>query len=165
MNAEFIAFSILSVFAIGGAVFFLNASRVMHMAISLAFTFFSLAGIYLLLQAEFLAVVQVLVYAGGISILMIFGIMLTKPEEGSPSRSFQYHQLLSLGTVTTFFIIIMIIIYKSPIFTPVEKAASPSVQKIGSILFKQYAIPFELASILLLVALIGAIVLARKEQE
>jgi NADH-quinone oxidoreductase subunit J len=165
MNAEFLAFSVLSVFAIGGAVFFLNAIRVMQMAISLAFTFFSLAGIYLLLQAEFLAVVQVLVYAGGISILMIFGIMLTKPEEGSPSRSFQYHQWLSLATVTSFFIIIMIIIYQSPIFTPTEKVSSPSVQKIGSILFKQYAIPFELASILLLVALIGAIVLARKEQK
>ncbi|MCH5585252.1 NADH-quinone oxidoreductase subunit J [Shimazuella sp. AN120528] len=165
MNAEFFAFSILSVFAIGGAVFFLNSVRVMHMAISLAFTFFSLAGIYFLLQAEFLAVVQVLIYAGGISILMIFGIMLTKPEEGSPGRSFQYHQWISLATIISFFVIIMVIIYQSPIFTPAEKVSSPSVQQIGSILFKQYAIPFELASILLLVALIGAIVLARKEQK
>lgn len=165
MNAEFIAFSILSLFAIGGAVFFLNAVRVMHMAISLAFTFFSLAGIYLLLQAEFLAVVQVLIYAGGISILMIFGIMLTKPEEGSPSRSFQYHQWVSLAAVICFFAIIMVILYQSPIFTPEQKVSSPKVQNIGSILFKQYAIPFESASILLLVALVGAIVLARKEQK
>ncbi|WP_028776598.1 NADH-quinone oxidoreductase subunit J [Shimazuella kribbensis] len=165
MNAEFLAFSILSVFAIGGAVFFLNAGKVMHMAIALAFTFFSLAGIYLLLQAEFLAVVQVLVYAGGISILMIFGIMLTKPEEGAPSRSFQYHQWISLATVTGFFVIIMTIIYQTPILTPAGKETSASVKSIGSILFKNYAIPFELASILLLVALIGAIVLARKEQK
>jgi NADH-quinone oxidoreductase subunit J len=165
MNAEFLAFSILSVFAIGGAVFFLNAVKVMHMAISLAFTFFSLAGIYLLLQAEFLAVVQVLIYAGGVSILMIFGIMLTKPEEGSPSRSFQYHQWLSLAAVTGFFVIIMAIIYQTPILTPAVKENSATVQSIGSTLFKDYAIPFELASILLLVALIGAIVLARKEQK
>lgn len=165
MNAEFFAFSLFSVFAIGGAVFFLNAIRVMHMALSLAFTFFSLAGIYLLLQAEFLAVVQVLVYAGGISILMIFGIMLTKPEESGASKSFQLHQWLSLIVVTGFFLVTMLIIYQNPIFAPTVKVYSPSVQSIGTTLFKNYAIPFELASILLLVALIGAIVLARKEQK
>lgn len=165
MNAEFIAFSILSVFAIGGAVFFLNAVRVMHMALALAFTFFSLAGIYLLLQAEFLAVVQVLVYAGAISILMIFGIMLTKPEEGEASKVFKRHQWISFVAVTGFFIVVMAIIYRSPIFAPTEQTANLSIQTLGSILFHQYSIPFELASVLLLVALIGAIILARKEQE
>jgi NADH-quinone oxidoreductase subunit J len=165
MNAEFLAFSILSVFAIGGAVFFLNAVRVMHMALALAFTFFSLAGIYLLLQAEFLAVVQILVYAGGISILMIFGIMLTKPEEGAASRAFQLHQWISLAIVTCFFLVVMVVIYENPIFSPTTKDAASSVKSIGSVLFQNYAIPFELASILLLVALVGAIVMARKEQK
>ncbi len=165
MNGEFLAFFILSVLAIGGAVFFLNAVRVMHMAISLAFTFFSLAGIYLLLQAEFLAVVQVLVYAGAVSILMIFGIMLTKPEEGEASSAFKRHQWLSFVAIAGFFIVLMSIIYQSPMFPPAAKAPDQSIQALGISLFRQYAIPFELASILLLVALIGAIILARKEQE
>lgn len=165
MNGEFLAFFILSVCAIGGAVFFLNAVRIMHMALSLAFTFFSLAGIYFLLQAEFVAVVQVLVYAGAVSILMIFGIMLTKPEEGEGSKAFKRHQSLSFIVVAIFFLVVMAIIYKSPISAPVEKTTNQTVQGLGTILFQQYAIPFELASILLLVALVGAIILARKEEE
>jgi NADH-quinone oxidoreductase subunit J len=165
MTFELLAFSILSVCAIGGAVFFLQATKVMHMALFLAFTFFSLAGIYLLLEAEFLAVVQVLIYAGAVSILMIFGIMLTKPEEGSPSRWFRYHQIVSLVAVIVFFLFVILIIYQSPMLTTVEKTYNPTVQELGKTLFQRYAIPFELASVLLLVALIGAIVLAKKEEK
>jgi NADH-quinone oxidoreductase subunit J len=165
VNGEFIAFFILSVFAIGGAVFFLSAVRVMHMTLSLAFSFFSLAGIYLLLQAEFLAVVQVLIYTGAISILMIFGIMLTKPEEGEASKAHRRHHWFSLVVVTIFFIVILGIIYQLPISTPTAEVPNQSIQNLGITLFQQYAIPFELASVLLLVALIGAIILARKEQE
>lgn len=165
MTLELIAFSVLSVCSIGGAVFFLQATKVMHMALFLAFTFFSLAGIYLLLEAEFLAVVQVLIYAGAISILMIFGIMLTKPEEGSPSRSFRYHQALSLAAVVGFFLVVMFIIYQSPMLTTAEKTFNSTMQELGTTLFQRYAIPFELASVLLLVALIGAIVLAKKEEK
>ncbi|MBD1372148.1 NADH-quinone oxidoreductase subunit J [Hazenella sp. IB182357] len=163
MNGEFIAFFILSVMAIGGAVFMINATRVMHMALSLAFTFFSIAGIYLLLNAMFIAVIQILIYTGAISILMLFGIMLTKHrDEDRPAISTR-HLGISFGVVFLFLGGILFVIYQTPLMG--EGTAPLTVQELGTSVFKQYVIPFELASVLLLVALVGAIILAKKEEE
>src|SRR5690606_36276017 len=76
-----IMFMVFAHLAIGGAVFMLNFTKVIHMVISLSVTFISLAAIYVMLQAEFVGVVQVLIYAGAITILMIFGIMMTNHRE------------------------------------------------------------------------------------
>jgi len=176
LSGEFIAFFILAVMAISGAVFMLNFTRVIHMALSMAFTFFSLAGLFLLLDAEFLAVIQVLIYTGAVSIMMLFGIMLTRhkkkeevhlptggqSEEMSSSIN-KRHGVLSFVGVALFFGVVMWIIYQSPIQANEIDPRNYGVHLLGKEVFTHYVIPFELASVLLLVALVGAVILAKRE--
>ena len=81
ITGEFIAFIVLAVIALVGGVLLLNLTNVVHMVLALVATFISIAGIYVLLSAEFLAVVQILIYSGAITIIMLFGIMLTKHDD------------------------------------------------------------------------------------
>lgn len=86
MSGGEIAFLILSLVAVGGAVLMLNSQKVVHMVVSLAFTFLSVAGLFILLEAEFLAVAQVLIYGGAVTIVMLFGIMLTRHSDRDERR-------------------------------------------------------------------------------
>lgn len=160
-----VAFFVFALFAIGGAVFMLSFTKVVHMVISLAFTFLSLAGLYVLLEAEFLAFVQVLIYAGAISILMIFGIMMTKHQtEDSEQKRPLYDILLGVGILGLFGILFYAVqqsVFPAGTFPPVKD----NTLEIGKLLFNQYVIPFELVSVLLTVAFIGAIVLAKREED
>ncbi|WP_127581118.1 NADH-quinone oxidoreductase subunit J [Paenibacillus koleovorans] len=160
-----IVFFVFALFAIGGAIFMISFTKVVHMVVAIASSFISLAGLYVLLNAEFLAFVQVLVYAGAISILMIFGIMMTqhKGEEEEPKR--MAHQvLLVLGTLGLFGIIFYAVQSVEFPTSDVEPVADNTLE-IGKLLFNQYVIPFELVSVLLTVAFIGAIVLAKREED
>lgn len=166
MSGSFVAFFILSLLTIGGAVFMISFNRVVHMVISLGITFLSIAGLFVLLDAEFVAVAQVLVYSGAISILMLFGIMLTKhddKEEGS--RRLKKRQYVSLFFVAALFIIVFWGIQNTVWPTVPQEAASEvsNVKQIGVEVFTNYVIPFELLSVLLLVALVGSIIMAKKE--
>jgi NADH-quinone oxidoreductase subunit J len=165
-EGENIAFSILAIIMISSAVFMINFTKVVHMVISLALVFLSLAGIYILLEAEFVALVQVLIYAGAISILMIFGIMMTRhqEEEQQPKRPL-FHGLLFVGVVALFGFIFYAI--QDSTF-PTARGFDPgedNTRAIGEVLYTQHVIPFELVSVLLTVAFIGAIVLAKREEE
>ena len=86
ITGEFIAFIVLAVIALVGGVLLLNLTKVVHMVLALVATFISIAGIYVLLSAEFLAVVQILIYSGAITIIMLFGIMLTKHDDKVTNR-------------------------------------------------------------------------------
>lgn len=165
INGEFIAFFVLSIFAIGGAVLLMNLVRVVHMALALAFTLLSIAGIYLLLNAEFLAVVQVLIYTGGVSILMLFGIMLTRHRDQEGDSVRPWHNLLSFLGVGSFLGIVIHTIYNAPLTEITAEVGTFSTAWLGEAVFKQYVIPFEAVSVLLLVALVGAVILARKESK
>ncbi len=96
LTGELVAFFILAMLIIGGAVFMISFTKVVHMVVSLAFTFLSLGGMYVLLEAEFVAFVQILIYAGAVSILMIFGIMMTRhqQEHEQPTRPLRRSQAL-----------------------------------------------------------------------
>ncbi len=162
-NLMFFVFALL---AIGGAIFAMSLTRVIHMVVSLAVTFLSLAGLYVLLNAEFVAFVQVLIYAGAISILMIFGIMMTKHESEETELKRPLHNwLLGIGIVAFFGILFYAIQNTS---FPAPTAFDPgtnNTEAIGIQLFSVHVIPFELMSVLLTVAFIGAIVLAKREEE
>jgi NADH-quinone oxidoreductase subunit J len=164
-NGENIAFFVFALMAIGGAIFMLNFTKVVHMVVALALTFLSMAGLYVILDAEFVAFVQVLIYAGAISILMIFGIMMTKHqgEEVEPKRPV-FNTLLFIGAAGLFgvlFYAIQNVTMPTGEFKPVQD----NTMEIGKLLFNQYVIPFELMSVLLTVAFIGAIVIAKKEED
>lgn len=161
-----IAFFILALFAIGGAIFMISFSKVVHMVTSMAFTFLSLAGLYILLEAEFVAFVQVLIYAGAITILMIFGIMMTKRDlEEKPLRRPFHSILLGIGSLGLFGVLFFAI--QSASF-PQSSSFDPgrdNTMEIGRLLYTQHVIPFELMSVLLTVAFIGAIIVAKREED
>jgi NADH-quinone oxidoreductase subunit J len=159
-------FFIFALLAISGAIFMISYTKVVHMVVSLALTFISLAGLYILLQAEFVAIVQVLIYAGAISILMIFGIMLTKHKgEEVPTHRPLHNLLLIIGSVVMLGILFYAIQTADFPQTATFDAGQDNTAEIGKLLFNAHVIPFELMSVLLTVALIGAIVIAKREDE
>lgn len=165
ITGELVAFFILSILTIGGAIFMINFTKVVHMVVSMALTLLGIAGIFFLLNAEFIAVVQVLIYSGAVTILMLFGIMMTRhTAEEEPNRR-PFHGVISFVAVAALFAFIMWGVYTTAFPQETADVSTFTVQNLGEAVFKQYVIPFELASVLLLVALIGAIVLAKKEAE
>ncbi len=157
-------FFILALFAIGGAIFTISFTKVIHMAVSLAFTFLSLGGLYVMLEAEFVAFVQILIYAGAVSILMIFGIMMTKHQgdEEQPKRKL-HNGLLLVGSVALFGILFYAI--QQSVFPDQDLQIADNTRAIGEQLFTKYVIPFEIVSVLLTVAFVGAIIIAKREEE
>jgi len=138
--------------------------KVAYAAISLVFTLLAVAAVYILLASEFLALVQVLLYAGGVAVLLLFALMLTRarellPELDGPQKPFAVVAGLSLLGV----LIATIFLTTWP-----RKADEPTVinlNAIGDALFRTWTLPFEVVSLVLLVALVGAIVLARSDEE
>jgi len=165
LTGELVAFFIFALLIIGGAIFMISFTKVVHMVVSLAFAFLSLGGLYVLLEAEFVAFVQILIYAGAVSILMIFGIMLTKHEESDQEPPWTAHETLSaIGCVALFGVLFFAIqsadLPNGAAFDP----GADNTRAIGEIIFTERVLPFELVSVLLTVAFIGAIVLARREE-
>ncbi|WP_019535650.1 NADH-quinone oxidoreductase subunit J [Paenibacillus ginsengihumi] len=160
-----IAFFVCALLAIGGAVFMISFTKVVHMLLAMALTFLSLAGLYVLLEAEFVAVVQVLIYAGAVSIVMIFGIMMTRHrgDEVEPKRPL-HSWLLGIGCLALFGIIFYAI-QQTALPTGEFQAAGDNTMEIGKQLFTLHVIPFELMSVLLTVAFIGAIIVAKREED
>ncbi|KGP71792.1 NADH-quinone oxidoreductase subunit J [Pontibacillus yanchengensis] len=167
MTGEVMIFLVLATIAIFGALVMLNASKVIHMLLALVLTFLSIAGLYVMLSAEFVAVVQVLIYSGAISIMMIFGIMLTKHHHDAKERTYRSSQRGWLvGVAMVLFFGIMYVLIEGVNFG----ATAPDLhventKQIGLSLYSHYVIPFELVSIVLLVAFIGAILLAKREED
>lgn len=165
---EAIAFYTLAAFVLGFAVLVVSTKDTVHSVLFLVLDFLFVAALYVLLGAEFLAVIQVLVYAGGIVVLYLFVVMLVnlkRPPEAyqDPNRRAKVGLVLAaallveLGAITAF-------TYVRP--TPPVAAALPvqgNTEQVGWLLYTSYLIPFEIASMLLLVAMIGAIVLAKRE--
>ncbi|WP_134683435.1 NADH-quinone oxidoreductase subunit J [Brevibacillus migulae] len=167
MSGTFAAFFILSLMTIGGAVFMISFTRVVHMVVSLGVTFISIAGLFILLDAEFVAVSQILVYSGAISILMLFGIMLTKHNAVEDEGSKGVNRFFAFLIVAVFFGLCFYGIQNTIWPEPAQTApnAPSNVEQIGTEVFTKFVIPFELLSVLLLVALVGAIIMAKKESD
>ncbi|MFD9626110.1 NADH-quinone oxidoreductase subunit J [Peribacillus muralis] len=165
VSGELIAFFGLALVAILGGVLLITLTKVVHMVIALVFTFLSIAGIYLLLSAEFVAIVQILIYSGAITIVMLFGIMLTKHRENDEPAKGGWQRFFLLLAIAGFAVAVYLGIYNLDI--PVQPTAlhEENTKQIGVELFSKYVIPFEVMSVLLLVALVGAIVLAKKDDE
>ena len=165
MTGEFIAFMGLALVAIIGGVLLINLTKVMHMVVALVFTFVSIAGIYVLLSAEFVAVVQIMIYSGAITIIMLFGIMLTKHDDESEEQTGKWRKWLLLLGIIGFAFAVYMGIYNLDITQVASTLHVNNTLQIGKALYNKYVIPFELASVLLMVTMMGAIVLARKDEK
>ena len=145
---EAIAFYTLAACILGFAVLVISTKNTVHSVLFLVMNFLFVAALYVLLGAEFLAVIQVLVYAGGIVVLYLFVVMLVNLKR-PPEAHQDPHRLGRLGFGLA---------AAAPAMDP-----SKNVEQVGMMLYTNYLVPFEVASILLLVAMVGAIVLAKKE--
>ena len=160
-------FYVLAVVILGGAIMTITRRSAVHSAIWLVVTLMGVAGLYLHLNAEFLAAVQILVYIGGIMVLFLFVIMLVNLDEAAKQRKFnrQWSVALICGLVLlvefSFFII-----RGADTFAfaePGRGALKPNTELMAMALFQDYLLPFEIASLLLLVAILGAVLMAKKE--
>lgn len=163
-----LAFYILAALIVGLGIWVVSARSTVYSVLALVANFLCVAVLYVLLYAEFLAVIQVLVYAGGIVVLYLFVVMLVSLKH--PEAHLNRHRLDRTGILLAGVVLAELVAIgfysfsRSPM--PSESAATAvpvNVNQIGQLLYVDYLIPFEVASILLLVAMVGAIILARKE--
>lgn len=168
--AEAIAFYTLAVLILGLGVAVVTTPKTVHSVVFLVLNFLCVAILYVVLRAEFLAVIQVLVYAGGIVVLYLFVVMLVNlkraPEAHEDPRRLARTGLALSGAVL--FELAGIVVYGFGRIVPASAPAAPvpvegNTEELGYLLYTDYLIPFEVASVLLLVAMVGAIVLARRE--
>jgi NADH-quinone oxidoreductase subunit J len=159
----FYAFALLTLVSASVVVFSKNIVRA---AFSLLFTFFGVAGLYVLLMADFLAITQLMIYVGGILVLVIFGVMLTTRQISVDAKTGTVQTLPAVliaaaiaGTLVGMF---WSTDWKRMGTLPDSIASGP---KIGEMLLTSYLLPFEVASVVLLVALIGAAMIARREKK
>ena len=167
MSAILIIFYVLAAITLSTAFLTIYSKNPIHSAIYLVICFFSIAGHYLLFNAQFLAIVHVIVYSGAIMILFLFTIMLmnlNKEDEVHKPR------ITRLGAIVVFCILsvvlIAIFINSKPIVGDYDSTGEDfqSIKVLGKILLNEYMVPFEFASILLLVAMIGTVLLSKKEK-
>ena len=161
-----VAFYVLAALILGFGALVITARSTVHSVLFLVADFLCVAALYVTLQAEFLAVIQVMVYAGGIVVLYLFVVMLVNlkrpPEAHSDPRRLGRLGVVMAAAVLAELLAIFAVGWAKP--AGVEGALDPkNVEQIGRALYTDYLIPFELASILLLVAMIGAIILAKRE--
>ena len=146
------------------AVWVVVSPNLVHSAVSLLFTLFGVAGLYVFLFADFLAATQVVIYVGGILVLIIFGVMLTNKIDKPVIESVSSNKIIGVLISSFIFTILSIIVIQTkwPIIDTATSGPS-TVELIGRLILGKYLLPFELISILLLAALVGAALLARKK--
>lgn len=167
---EAVAFYTLAVLILGFAVLVVTARNTVHSVLFLVMNFLAVAALYVVLRAEFLAVIQVLVYAGGIVVLYLFVVMLVNlkrpPEAHQDRRRRSRLGLLVAGVLLAQLVAIAASSLRGAAGARPAGAAAVgggNVQQVGWSLYVDYLVPFEVASMLLLAAMIGAIILARRE--
>lgn len=164
---EIVLFILLSVTAVFSAIMMVTRRSPINSALYLILNFFASAGIYLLLQAQFIAIIQILVYMGAIMVLFLFVIMLLNlQDEANLSEQFSYKKLTSLLLTILLFCLLGFSVYFgfSDKLTSISENAAElgTAEVLGRELILAYSFPFEIAGMLLLAAIVGAVVLAKK---
>jgi NADH-quinone oxidoreductase subunit J len=159
-DAVFFLFALITVLSAFLVVFSRN---IIYAAFSLLFTFFGVAGLYVLLLADFLAVTQILIYVGGILVLLLFGVMLTNNVISVELKTGTLHTVPAAILVAVVAGTFAGLFYSTWKATPLPPASvSGTTKSIGEMLMTGYLLPFEVASVILLIALIGAATMARR---
>ncbi|PSF36779.1 NADH-quinone oxidoreductase subunit J [Aphanothece hegewaldii CCALA 016] len=165
-SVQIVTFGILSALVIGTALGVVLLSSIVYSAFLLGGVFISIAGIYLLLNADFVSAAQILVYVGAITVLILFAIMLVNKREDFSIIPNRWIRKAATGVVCVgLFLLLATMILITPWSL---SATSPAVidntlVELGKHFFSDYLLPFELASVLLLMAMVGAIILARRD--
>ncbi len=171
MNWANLFFDLFAVIAVVLALITITRRNAMHSAIALMMAFIAFAAVYIILGAELLAAIQVLVYAGGVMALMIFVIMSVKSDEQGQVKQTHAQTLIAAFIGVLFVVEVGIttwmgFLYKNTgALAKSQLAAMGNTEALGTVLFTKFLFPFEVASVLLLAAMVGAIVLAKYKLE
>ena len=164
---EWGVFVALTAVAVGSALSVIVHRNPIYSAIALVVTFLCLGGYYILLQAQLVAAVHVIVYAGAIMVLFLFVIMLldVRREEGSRLRVGGVQLTLGTAAGTALLLLLWATMAAAPGGGPPPPLPKGNTQAVGYLLFTRYLLPFELTSLILLVAMVGALILAKRKVE
>ena len=167
MSVTTIIFWFLTVLALGSAMMVITSKSPVYSILALIVTFFAISGHYILLNAQFLAIVNIIVYAGAIMVLFLFVVMLMNLNaqvEPQKNRIIQFAGLISGGCL---FLVMIAALVKSDVITntvQINAGNAGLVKNLGKALFNDYVVPFEISSVLFLSAMIGVVVISKKEK-
>lgn len=170
MRGQDLAILILSLVVVIPAILVVTLRNIFHAALALGLSFFGVAGLYVVLNAEFLAASQVLIYVGAVTVLILFAIMLTQRIIGGPTVIVSRYQAWGLlGALLVFLLLSWMLTGYSWEVSNLTPPSLPSYSqsnpvRVGKELLSVYLIPFELASFILLAAMVGAIAIAKEER-
>ena len=159
--AEYL-FLFMAALVIASAFWVVFSPNLIHSAVSLLFTLFGTAGLYIFLYADFIAGTQIVIYVGGILVLIIFGVMLTSKIDSPSIASSSANQFIGGVGAFVIFVIQIAVIFNTPWNIGSVQSRDATVAAIGKLLLTDYLLPFEIISILLLSALMGAALLSRR---
>ena len=166
MEGSTIIFYLLAALTLTSGILAVTTRQIFRAAIFLLFSLIGIAGLYFWMQYQFIAAVQIVVYVGGITVLIIFSIFLTQQAgEKMPKQKFKL-QIFSIIAACCGFALVMVQIYQYSFSSTINQRLNPTVENIGKSMLgvneRGYALPFEVVSMLLLAALVGCIVIAMR---
>jgi NAD(P)H-quinone oxidoreductase subunit 6 len=164
-GVQLVSFLLLSAMTIGAALGVVLLNNIVYSAFLLALVFVSISGLYILLNAGFVAAAQILIYVGAVNVLILFGIMLVnKRQDFVPLKNAWLSRVSTAAVCLGLFALLSTMVLATPwAVSGLEPIGDGALVEIGKHFFSDYLLPFELASVLLLMAMIGAIVLARRD--
>jgi NAD(P)H-quinone oxidoreductase subunit 6 len=164
-GVQIVSFGLLSLMMIGAALGVVLFSNIVYSAFLLGGVFISIAGLYILLNADFVASAQILIYVGAVNVLILFAIMLVnKREDFAPIANRWVRQVATALVCVGLFALLSAMVVATPwAISTAPASGNASIVEIAKHFFSDFLLPFELASVLLLMAMVGAIILARRE--
>ena len=163
-GVQLVTFAILSILLVGAALGVVLFANIVYSAFLLGGVFISMAGIYILLNADFVSAAQILVYVGAVNVLILFAIMLVnKREDFKPLKNGWLRQGSTAVVCAGLFALLSAVSIVTPWSISTVSPLASSVVPIAKHFFTDFLLPFELASILLLMSMVGAIILARRD--
>lgn len=162
MNIEpsLVLFCVAATITLAGGLGVVITRNIVYAAFALLTSLLGVAGVFLLMFAEFLALVQILIYGGAVVIVLLFALMLTRLEDFQHLTDNSQWPVAAISSIGLFALLTVSIIATS---VPISEREGVGFETMGEVLFTQWAVPFEVASLVLLIALIGAIVLVRDD--
>lgn len=158
-------FALLSSLSVISALLVIFSRSAMYSVLYLVVCFFSIAGHYVMLNADFLAIVHVIVYAGAIMVLFLYVIMMLNLNRESEPHKPAMLKLAAVVTGGALLLVLLCSVKTANQLAPAADNGMGSVQSVGKVLFTEYVFPFEITSVLFIAAMVGAVVLAKKEQD
>jgi NADH-quinone oxidoreductase subunit J len=166
MNITEILFWVLSVLAVFSALMVVISKNPVYSVLWLILTFFSISGHYILLNAQFLAIVNIIVYAGAIMVLFLFVIMLMNLNKDTEPQKSKWLKLAgAVAGGSLLLVLVAALRHTQKSMTELGTGDIGLIQNLGKVLFKEYVVPFEISSILFLSAMVGAVVIGKRDEK